>query len=268
MQRDPRAGRCDRVAAMSKRGFTLIELLVVLVALTVLLAGLALPIAAQLQMRRQAQTQRLLEEARDAILGFAATQGRLPCPATDDSNGLESFSAVGNAANGDCASFHAGYLPGAALGMSPLDTQGFVRDEWLTPRSRLRYAVFGAGSAVNGVVNPLTRTNGMQAATLPGLGNAAHFLFICSSGALATASGCGPAANQLTRRAAFIVFSVGPNGTVDPAPGSDEARNLDGDAVFVHREASMAAGREFDDQLLWVPIHLVVSRLMSAGRLP
>ena len=253
---------------MKRGGFTLIELLVVMVALTVLLAGLAVPIAAQVQMRRQDETRRLLEEARDAILGFAAANGRLPCPATDDSNGAESFSASGSAANGECASFHGGYLPGATLGMAPLDAQGFVRDPWLTPRSRLRYAVFGAGIAINGVANPLTRTNGMQAATLPGLGNAAHFLFICSSGTGATASGCGPAANQLTRRAAFIVFSVGANGTVDPPPGSDEARNLDGDAVFVHHEASMAAGREFDDQLLWVPIHLVVSRLMSAGRLP
>jgi hypothetical protein len=60
----------------------------------------------------------------------------------------------------------------------------------------------------------------------------------------------------------------GANGATAPVPGSDEARNLDGDAVFVYREVSMAAGREFDDQLLWVPIHLVVSRLMSAGRLP
>lgn len=253
---------------MKARGFTLIELLVVMVALTFLLAGLAVPIAAQMQMRRQDETRRLLEEARDALLGFAAANGRLPCPATEYSNGQESFSATGSAVNGDCASFHAGYLPGATLGLAPLDPEGFVRDPWLTPRSRLRYAVFGAGSAINGVVNPLTRTNGMQAATLPGLGNAAHFLFICSSGTQATAGGCGPAANQLTRRAAFVVLSVGPNGTLQPAAGSDEARNLDGDGVFVYREASMAPGREFDDQLLWVPIHLVVSRLMSAGRLP
>jgi hypothetical protein len=108
----------------------------------------------------------------------------------------------------------------------------------------------------------------MQWATLPALGNATHFLIICSTGAQASASGCGPAANQLTRRAAFVVFSVGPNGVAEPAAGTDEARNVDGDPVFVHREASNVPGREFDDQLLWVPIHLVVSRLMSAGRLP
>ena len=251
-----------------RRGFTLIEILIAMVVVTVLLSAVAMPIAAQVQLRRQEETRRLLEEARDALMGFAAANGRLPCPALEGSNGEERFAAGGSAANGDCASFYGGYLPGAALGMAPLDASGFVRDPWLTPRSRLRYAVFGAGAAINGVANPLTRVNGLQAATLPAIGNAPHFLFICSSGSQATASGCGPAASQLTRRAAFVVFSVGPNGTAEPVPGSDEARNLDGDAVFVHREGSMAAGREFDDQLLWVPIHLVVNRLLSAGRLP
>ena len=253
---------------MKARGFTLIELVVVMAVVAVLLSALAVPIAAQVQLRRQDETRRILEEARDALLGFAAAHGRLPCPATDDSAGIESFTASGNAANGECASFYGGYLPGATLGMAPLDAQGFVRDPWLTPRSRVRYAVFGGGAVVNGVTNPLTRANGLQAATLPGLGNATHFLFICSSGAQATASGCGPATSQLTRRAAFVVFSLGPNGVADPAPGGDEARNVDGDAVFVHREPSAAPGREYDDQLLWVPIHIVVSRLLAAGRLP
>src|SRR3954466_13391118 len=100
MPRHLRRGRRDRVAAMTHRGFTLIELLVVMVALAVLLAGLAVPIAAQVQMRRQDETRRLLDEARDAILGFAASNGRLPCPATEDSGGTESFTATGNVTNG------------------------------------------------------------------------------------------------------------------------------------------------------------------------
>ncbi|HET9577070.1 MAG TPA: type II secretion system protein [Usitatibacter sp.] len=250
------------------RGFTLIELAVAMLVIALLVSGLALPLAAQVHLRRQEETRRLLEEARDALMGFAAAHGRLPCPATEASGGQEAFSSTGNAANGDCAAFYAGYLPGATLGLAPLDEAGFVRDPWLTPRSRVRYAVFGGGAVINGVANPLTRANGLQAATLPAIGNASHFLFICSGGSQATASGCGPATSQLTRRAAFVVFSLGPNGTAEPPAGSDEARNLDGDAVFVHREPSTAAGREFDDQLLWVPIHLVVNRLMAAGRLP
>jgi len=258
------------VAAVSRsqRAFTLIEVAVAMVVIVLLLSGLLVPLAAQVQLRRQDETRRLLEEARDALMGFAAANARLPCPATAASLGRESFGATGSAANGECADFHGGYLPAATLGLAPLDAEGFLRDPWLSPRNRVRYAVFGAGHAVNGIVNPLTRDNGLQAATLAGLGNAAHFLFICSSGAQATASDCGPAANQLTRRAAFVVFSVGANGAAVPPAGSDEARNVDGDAVFVHREMSSAPGREFDDQLLWVPIHLVVNRLIAAGRLP
>ena len=140
------------------------------------------------------------------------------------------------------------------LGLSPLDAEGFARDPWGSARNRIRYAVFGAGTAVNGVANPLTRTNGMQAATLAGLGDAPHYLYICATGAAASGAGCGPAANQLTRRAAFVLLCLGLDATDDPAPGSDEARNLDGDAVFVSREASRTRDDAFDDILAWVPV--------------
>jgi hypothetical protein len=108
----------------------------------------------------------------------------------------------------------------------------------------------------------------MQAATLPALAAASHYLFICASGASANASGCGPASNQLTRRAAFVLLSLGSDAQASAPPGSDEARNLAGDPVFVHHEASAAPGAEFDDIVVWVPVHLVVSRLLTAGRLP
>jgi prepilin-type N-terminal cleavage/methylation domain-containing protein len=250
------------------RAFTLVEVMVVLVMLAVLAGGLAIPLAAQLQLRRQEETRRQFDEARDALLGFAAAHGRLPCPATLASNGEESFAAGGDAANGNCAAFHSGYLPGATLGLSPLDSEGFVRDAWQGPRNRVRYAVFGNGLAINGVANALTRTNGMQSATLAGLGAASHYLHICASGAAAHAVDCGPAANQLTRKAAVVLLSLGPNAATEPLPGSDEARNLDGGGVFVYRDGSTAPGREFDDVLEWVPIHLVINRLVLAGRLP
>ena len=249
-------------------GFALLELAIALLVLAVLLGGLALPLAAQVQMRRQDEARRQLDEAKDALMGFAAAHGRLPCPATSDSRGTESFAPGGDASNGNCAAFHDGYLPAATLGLSPLDTEGFARDPWQGERNRIRYAVFGAGSEVNGVANPLTRTDGMQAATLSGLGAASHYLFICSTAEQASGSGCGPAANQLTRRAAFALLSLGLDAASIPAPGSDEACNLDGDGVFVSREASDAPGNGFDDIVTWVPIHLVIHRLVVAGRLP
>jgi len=250
------------------RGFVLLEVWVMLVVITVLLTGLALPLAAQVQMRRQQELARELEEARDAVMGFAAAQGRLPCPAVEASRGLEAFAPGADASTGACADFYGGYLPAATLGLNAVDGEGFARDPWGSPANRIRYAVFGGASAVNGVVDALTRTDGMRAATLAGLGSAAHFLFICSSGREASGSGCGPATRQLTRRAAFVIFSLGPTATGVPLAGSDEARNLDGDPVFVSREASLNVADAFDDVLLWVPIHLVTHRLIVAGRLP
>ncbi len=53
------------------RGFTLIELAIVLVILTILIGGLAVPLSAQIQARRIAETQKTLEEAKEAIIGYA-----------------------------------------------------------------------------------------------------------------------------------------------------------------------------------------------------
>ena len=253
--------------ALRGAGFTLVEMMVVLLIVASLAAGFMIPLAAQVQLRRNEATRQQLDEARDALLGFAAAHGRLPCPATPASRGLESFAARGDAGNGACETFHGGLLPAAALGLSGLDPEGFLRDSWGGPANRIRYAVFG-GIAVNGVMNPLTRTNGLQAATLQGLGAAGHYLYICADGATANSAGCGPAANQLTRRAAFVLLSPGLNAAQAPRPGSDEARNLDGDGVFVAHEASAVPGREFDDIVQWGAIHLVINRMVLAGRLP
>jgi len=250
------------------RAFTLIELAVALLVIALVASSMALPLAAQLQARRADEVRRQFDDAREALLGFAAAHARLPCPASATSRGDESFAAGGDATNGGCSNFYDGYLPGAALGLAPLDSQGYVRDPWLTEKNRVRYAVFGGGAAVNGVVNPLTRANGMQAATLAGLGAAPHYIFICSTGAAASGAGCGPAANQLTFRAAFVLLSLGPNANDTPAPGGDEARNVSGVPVFVHHEATVDGNAGFDDVVQWVPVHLVVHRLLAAGRLP
>ena len=243
------------------RGFSLLEIAVALAILAIAFAALAVPLASQVQARRVDEARRQLAEARDAVLGFAAAHGRLPCPATLASRGYEAFALDGDTANGRCADFHGAFLPAAALGMGALDDAGFVRDPWGTPASRIRYAVHSG--AINGVPQALTRSGGMAQATLGGLGAAPHYLYVCASGATVDNAGCGPAANQLTRRAAFVLLSPGPNAAT--TAGEDESRNVDGDAVFVARDPSEGG---FDDLLEWGSIHLVIHRLVTAGRLP
>ena len=57
----------------NQQGFTLIELAIVLVIVTILVGGLAMPLSAQIQARRIAETNKTLEEAREAIFGYAMT---------------------------------------------------------------------------------------------------------------------------------------------------------------------------------------------------
>ncbi len=247
----------------ASRGFTLLELMLVLFIVALLAAGLTMPLAAQVSQRRMEETRRQLDEARDALLGFAAANGRLPCPATADSRGQERFAPGRDSRDGLCAAFFDGFLPAATLGLSPLDPEGFARDAWGSVSNRVRYAVFG-GRAVGGVDNPLTRVNGVRLATLDEIGAAPGYLVICATGVAADAAGCGPAANQLTRKAAFVLLSLGPNAPEIPARGSDESRNLDGDAVFVAHEPA----RDFDDLVTWASVSQLASRLVAAGRAP
>ena len=61
--------------------FTLVELAVVLAIVGLLLSSLTYTLAAHTEQRTREQTQRTLEQAREALIGFAITNGRLPCPA-------------------------------------------------------------------------------------------------------------------------------------------------------------------------------------------
>jgi len=56
----------------------------------------------------------------------------------------------------------------------------------------------------------------------------------------------------------------------DPVNRPNEAQNLNGDATFVMRlpDSTAAAGGQFDDLMLPVPVGQLYSRLVSAGVLP
>jgi len=55
----------------SHQGFSLIELAIVLVIVTILIGGLAVPLSAQIEARRIGETRKTMEEAREAIVGYA-----------------------------------------------------------------------------------------------------------------------------------------------------------------------------------------------------
>lgn len=255
--------------------FTLVELAVVLMVVGLLLSTLTYTLAAQTEQRTRDQTQRLLEQAREALIGFAITNGRLPCPASAASNGIEA-----PAGGGDCANYNDGFLPAVTLGFHPTDAAGYAVDGW---SNRVRYAVArniagcsGTSTVPHFTAKAALKQNGMSC--LPG----ASELLVCKSSVAAPApapGSCGAADNSVTNNGTVvaIVFSPGKNfasaqtsATALAAGKNDEAANLDGNTVYISHPPAPggATGGEFDDQVLWIPVGLLYGRLAAAGVLP
>jgi len=255
-------------------GFTLAEMAIVLVIVGLLIGGLLTPITTQLNQQRISDTRKSVEQIKEALIGFAAANGRLPCPASAASGGQESFVAGGNAANGLCSNFYNGFLPAATLGLAPSDGQGYAVDAWvLSPQNRIRYAVYTG--TINLITNPFTRTNGLRNAGIGNVAATAPLLSVCASATGITATTCGAAVgNTLANNTPAIIYSVGGNATTGGV-GTDEAANPNpnggsNNAVFVAHNltATAAAGGEFDDIVTWVSPNVLFNRMIAIGALP
>ncbi len=254
-------------------GFTLIEMAIVLLVVTLLLGGLLVPLSTQLEQRKTSETQKLLQDAKEALIGFAISNGRLPCPASATSNGQESFASGGDSTNGTCSNFFDGFLPAATLGLTPVDSSGYAIDGWGLTQNRIRYAV--AKTTVNLITYPFTQTDGMKNASMSEIGKSAtNLLYVCASAPTGSSANCGTA-TTLTDKAVFVIYSVGKNAatggtgsdeTVNPNPNSTGTANAD--RFFVSHEPSSAAGNEFDDIVDWLSPNILFNRMVAAGRLP
>ena len=63
-------------------GFTLIELAVSMFIIALLLGAVLVPLATQVEQRQVSETQKTLDDAKEALVGFALANGYLPCPDT------------------------------------------------------------------------------------------------------------------------------------------------------------------------------------------
>lgn len=237
-------------------GFTLTELAVVMTIVALLLTATMYTLSAQTEQRNRNDTERKLDEARELLLSFALVNGRLPCPgvATGDESG-------GGAAA--CTSNYGGFLPARALGYQPTDASGFGLDAW---GNRIRYAV----SQTTWGAAPARFTRRHDAAAAPwSLTQTPADLQVCSA-ATASAVACdGGAVVTNLNVVVAIIFSTGKNGATG-GTGTHEARNLDANALFVSRppDPAGAAGGEFDDMMVWIPVGLLYGRMIAAGVLP
>jgi prepilin-type N-terminal cleavage/methylation domain-containing protein len=253
-------------------GFSLVELAVVMAIIAILLAGLLLPLGAQIDQRNMNETQRRLESAREALIGFAIANRRLPCPASATSLGVEAIGTAFAPGGGACSLPWTGYIPAVTLGLVPLNTSMLFVDAWGNP---IRYAVTDSTTSftVSGTTGnrPFTSTDGIRTVySTSSLANLSPDLRVCSTAAGLTGSGLTAAcasSSTLSDNSVAVIFSTGKNSPTG-GTGTDEAANLNSDRAFISHTPTTTSGNEFDDIVLWMSSYLLYSRMISGGALP
>jgi len=261
-------------------GFSLIEIAIGMAILALAAVGLIASISKQAEQNKLKETRQILEVARDAMLAFVGTNGRLPCPALAASNGQESIAnVVGGTVN---CSAESGFLPAVTLGMSDVDANGLLNDAFEDGAGQangtfLRALRYGTSS----LAPPLT-----YALQSPGLGNpsaasrrvdvqnainAGQGVFVCRgvAGTGAGANRCGNAANTLATNAIAVIWSRGLNGNDLAAYSADENQNANQTLArtYINRNFAPAGatGGAFDDQLIWISYPILADRLVRGG---
>lgn len=226
-------------------GFTLVEIAIVLIIVGLMIGGLITPLSMQLEQRKVAETQKAMEEAREALLGYALRNGYLPCPAISASNGLE-------ARNGShCAGERrSGYLPWATLGVGKLDGWNHLFRYSVTPAFSDSGTLFNLSTARD--ITVATRDSGGQLVAATAVNDIPAV--IVSHGK----NGFG-GSNEL----GGLIANAGANNT-------DEQLNAGSDTQFVSRYASdspTAAGGAYDDIVLWLSPNILFNRMVAVQKI-
>lgn len=244
-------------------GFSLIEMAVVLFIVVLLLGSLLVPFATQVEQRRIAETQKTLEEIKEALIGYALShrstgaatpnQPYLPCPDADNDGEEDARNALGNCPVAE------GNLPWATLGTTPTDAWG----------NRFHYRVTDEFS------------NSFTGFGLAATGN----LRVCDLAPTAAAPASCPAgvpSHTVATMVPAVILSYGKNGfgarnasgNINQAPASaDEIENTAAGVaseIFVMRTLTPAGtpADEFDDQVAWLSPNILFNRMVAAQRLP
>ncbi len=239
---------CSRnAAAGTEHGFSLIEVAVVLFIIVLLLGSVLVPLTTQVEQKQISDTEKTLNEIREALIGYAVANGNLPCPDTD-TNGAENVTVATGVCSTIAGGIAAGRLPYTDLGLGNSDLWG----------NRYTYVV----NAVYAQRSP---------AAPFALSSAGTNVRICTTQACTT---------TLSTTAVFAVISHGKNGAgainfltnvANTASASaDEQDNYGADADVVYRPpiSGGPATSEFDDIVIWLSRYTLFNRMVSAGKLP
>ena len=233
--------------ASSMSGFTLVEIAVVLVILALLLATVLGPLATRLEAEERQRAQDELSEIKEAILGFAVSNGRMPCPDIDG-DGAEDRTA------GACTDPIGNTYVIAGL---PWQTLGVDREDPWTNNYLYGVTKSFADNPPSGTTGTCTTAAALSSFNL------------CDPGNIIINDENG----TLVATVPAIVVSPGKNRnsaalTVSGALSAFEAENADGDDIFVSKNFSRDATLEFDDLVVWTSPNILKNRMVVAGRLP
>lgn len=239
-------------------GFTLIELAAVTAIIALLLGVIMAPLATQFRMRTIKDAERNLSELKQALIGYAMANQRLPCPDTDSTpDGQE------NPPGGGACAAPEGFLPWNTLGVDAADVWGRLYLYRVSPEFTFQ--------------------------TVPGSPPAGSQLDLNDTGNITIVDRASDKSEiSLTTTAVAAIVSLGGNGwggrdtdgnTLAAPTGADELENTDSDVKFVRRNYSPGAATcsdttgatpfcEYDDLMIWIPEPVLKNHLVEAERLP
>jgi len=246
-------------------GFSLLELAIVLFILGILLVGVLVPLAVQQEQVQRNDTEQALEDIREAIIGFALSENRLPCPdcacpESDDADCYNETNYCSNAGiaaadindgfedrSGDSCDVHLGNIPWATLGMNGRDSWGNNYTFQVSPDYT------GDPPSTSG-----NCTSPDMSFTLCHTGNMTVHNDIPNPPSTST---------HIAEKIPAIVVSHGQNFTEND-PSGYEIINLDDSTDYVQRDFSQREDEEFDDLLIWISPHTLRLKMVEAGLLP
>ncbi|EIJ42989.1 prepilin-type N-terminal cleavage/methylation domain-containing protein [Beggiatoa alba B18LD] len=106
-----------QITRCNHSGFTLLELAIVLFIVALLTGGVLVPLGQRMNQQYLQNTQAVLEEAKEGLLGYAVLNGHFPCPANDE-NGIADASLC------SASETQEGFIPWSDLGVGRYDGWG------------------------------------------------------------------------------------------------------------------------------------------------
>jgi prepilin-type N-terminal cleavage/methylation domain-containing protein len=226
---------------VNENGFTLVEMAIVLVIVGLLMAGLFTSLRAQFELRRTEETRIVLEDAKEALIGYALANKFLPCP---DTNAVPNGTEGPRGASNECTNLE-GVLPWQALGVSGLDAWGRY----------IRYRV-SSNFSNNVTFFIISDTGDIRVNSDTGT---------LTTSAIAVLVSHGP--NGFGGR---NTIQASPANQLPVPTGADELENSSGlNLIYMsHTPTPQGSANEFDDSVSWVSSTTLINRMVAAGQLP